>query len=136
MKKLFLDSDIILDALLKRPGFYLPATNIMALAYEHKVKALTSSAVFVNVHYFLDKFDRPNKLGLLKRLRTILAIIAVDDKMIDLALESSFTDFEDAVQHFAAISGKADFIITRNIKDYKHAIIPVLTAEQFLRTIL
>jgi len=136
VKKVFLDSDIILDALLKRPEHYLPATNIFALAYQRKLKIMTSAVAFVTVHYFLDKFDRANKLSLLKRLRSIISIIAVDDRAIDLALESTFLDTEDAVQHFAAVSAKADYIITRNIKDYKHAIIPVLTAEQFLRTIL
>jgi hypothetical protein len=50
-------------------------------------------------------------------------------------VDSSFADFEDAVQYYAAISAKADAIITRNTKDYKHASIPVLTAEQFLKTL-
>lgn len=136
MKKLFLDSDVILDSLLKRPEFYLPATNIFALGYQKKIKLMTSAVAFVNVHYFLDKFDRANKFSLLKRTRSIMSIITVDEKIVDMALESTFDDTEDAIQHLAAINAKADFIITRNIKGYKSSTIPVLTAEQFLRTIL
>lgn len=135
MKKIFLDSDIILDGLLKRPQFELAAINLLALAARSGVKAVTSSIVFMNVHYFLDKFDRVNKMNLLKTLRSIVNIIEIGEDEIDLALNSNFSDFEDAVQYYAAMSAKADAIITRNVKDYKHASIPVLTAEQFLRTL-
>ncbi len=135
MIKAFVDSDVILDALLKRPGFYLPAINVLELAYEQRLKLLTSSVVFVNTHYFLDKYDKANKFELLKRLRSIISIIEVGEKIIDQALQSYFSDFEDAVQFYTAKSVGADFIITRNIKDYKNSTIPVLTAEQFLRTL-
>lgn len=135
MIKIFLDSDIILDALLRRDPFYLSAANIMALMYHKQIRVVTSSVVFVNVHYFLNKSIPANKMLLLKELRNSIAIINVGENIIDQALNSEFSDFEDAVQYFAAKSIKADFIITRNTKDYKHSTIPVLTAEQFLRTL-
>ncbi len=135
MKKVFLDSDVILDALLKRPEFYLPALNIVKLADSFQLKAVMSSVAFVNVHYFLDRYDRNNKFNLLRGLRSAIAIIEVDENIIDLALKAGLNDFEDTVQYYAAVKAKADFIITRNIKDYKHSTIPVLTAEQFLKTL-
>jgi predicted nucleic acid-binding protein len=136
VKNIFIDSDVILDALLKRPGFALPAMNVFLLAADKSnFKAVTSSIAFMNIHYFLDKFDRINKLQLLKGLRSLISIIEVSEVTIDLALKSSFPDFEDAVQYYAAMNAKADVIITRNIKDYKQSSIPVLTAEQFLRTL-
>jgi len=91
--------------------------------------------VFINVHYFLDRYDKVNKFTLLKELRGILSIIDVGEEIIDLALKSGINDFEDAVQYFTAKSAGADIIITRNTKDYKESTIPVLTAEQFLRTL-
>src|SRR5437879_4293455 len=99
--------------------------NIISLA-NSDLKIVTSSIAFINVHYFLDKFDRKNKFQLLKRLRSIISIIEVGETIIDLALKSGLTDFEDAVQYYAAMSANADVIITRNIKDYKQSIIPVL----------
>ena len=134
MKRLFLDSDIILDALLKRPEFTVPALNIFCLA-NINFKIVTSSVAFVNVHYFVDKYDRTNKFKLLKNLRTIISIIEVGETVIDAALKSDMPDFEDAVQYYTALSAKADVIITRNTKHYKEATIPVLTAEQFLMTL-
>jgi predicted nucleic acid-binding protein len=135
VKKLFLDSDIILDAVLKRPGFVVPAMNIINLLQQREFKAVTSSVAFVNVNYFLDKFDRDNKLKLLTGIRSIVSIAKVDEEIIDVSLNSGLKDFEDAVQYFTAITAKCDAIITRNIKDYRHSTIPVLTAEQFLRTL-
>ena len=135
MRKLFLDSDILLDVSLKRPGFILPALNIINLLQQGQFKGVTSAVAFVNVHYFLDKYDRANKFSLLKELRSILSIVNVDEEIIDSALKSGLKDFEDAVQYYAAKSAGADVIITRNIKDYKESTIPVLTAEQFLSTL-
>jgi len=133
VKKLFLDSDVILDILLMRPSHYQPAANLIALAGQYMF--ITSSVAFVNVHYFLDKFDRKNKMSLLAILRPIVSIVEVGEHVIDMALKSNLPDFEDAVQYYAAISANANFIITRNIKEYKRSTIPVLTAEQFLRTL-
>ena len=135
MKNIFLDSDVILDVLLKRPGFYLPAANLLAAARINNLQLFTSSVVFVNVNYFLEKFDRVNRVTLLKGLRSIISIVEVGGVVIDKALDSDMTDFEDAIQYYAALSAKTDAIITRNIKDYKNTTIPVLTAEQFLNTL-
>jgi predicted nucleic acid-binding protein len=132
VKKIFLDSDVILDMLLKRPGFYLPSANIIALAYERRINAVTSSVAFVNVHYFLDKYDRNNKFQLLTRIRSVISILEVGETVIDLALKSGLNDFEDTVQYYTALKANVDFIITRNIKDYKQSTIPVLTPDQFL----
>ena len=135
MKKIFLDSDVLLDLALKRPDFVLPVLNIIDLIQNGKLKAVTSAVVFINVQYFLNKYNRPNKTALLNNVRSILNIITVDEDIIDKALKSGITDFENAVQYYAALTANVDFIITRNIKDYKKATIPVLTAEQFLRTL-
>ena len=118
---------------MKRKDFSLAAMNILNLS--GNLHLYTSSVAFVNVHYFLDKFDRPNKFTLLKILRAAVNIIRVDEKTIDSALNSNIPDFEDAVQHFAALSIDCAAIITRNTKDYKFSIVPVFTPEQFLKTL-
>jgi len=135
MIKVFLDSDIILDAILRRVPFYLAAINLMELAHNNRIKIYTSAVAFVNVNYFLNKAKIENRIDVLIQLRSILDIIEVNAIIIDQALSSTFTDFEDAVQFYAATSANADSIITRNIKDYTHSAIPVLTAEQFLQTL-
>ena len=135
MKKVFLDSDVLLDASLRRGEFAIPAINILNLVDKGQVHAVTSSVSFVNVHYFLNKYERFKKIELLKEIRSLVSIINVDEKMIDQAIKSGIPDFEDAVQYYAAVSTGIDVIITRNIKDYKQATIPVLTPIEFLNTL-
>ena len=113
----------------------ISAMNVIGLANRADFMIMTSSVAFVNVHYFLDKFDKANKFHLLKSLKSFASIIEIGEVIIDLALKSGLNDFEDAVQYYAAISANIDVIITRNIKDYKQSIIPVYTAEQFLKTL-
>ena len=135
MKKIFIDSDVMLDVTLRREPFYLYALNLFEFCHQENVNAVTSSVAFINTNYFLKKLAPDTRWTSLKRLRGILSIVEVTEPMIDMALKDEKSDFEDAVQYHAALTANADFIITRNIKDYKQATIPVLTAEQFLRTL-
>ena len=135
MKKIFLDSDVMLDVSLQRHPFYLPALNVLELCYKSHFKAVASSIAFINTNYFLNKFAPLTRIESLKRLRSVISIIEVNEQIIDLALNSDFKDFEDGVQFYAAKSAKADVIITRNIKDYKGSSLIVLTPEQFLKTL-
>jgi predicted nucleic acid-binding protein len=133
LKKVFFDSDIILDALLRRSPFNTAALTLMELAHKAHFKAVTSSAVFINVHYFVNKLAPATKMESLRRLRSVVSIISVDEKIIDMALESSFKDFEDAVQYYSAEKEGCNYIITRNFKDYKNSRISVLNADQFIQ---
>jgi predicted nucleic acid-binding protein len=56
-------------------------------------------------------------------------------KVIDLSLDSDFKDFEDAVQCCSAVNAKADYLITRNKRDYTIDILPILTPEEFFAAI-
>ena len=66
------------------------------------------------------------------KFKTLVNVLAVDSKTIDLAIASDFQDFEDAIQYSCAIENNLTTLITRNIKDYKKASITVLTPETFL----
>ncbi|MCH8232502.1 MAG: twitching motility protein PilT [Bacteroidetes bacterium] len=56
----------------------------------------------------------------------------MDDKIIDLSLNSDFNDFEDTIQYYTAIENKFEIIITRNLRDFKLSKIPVMTANDYL----
>ncbi|MGY3214441.1 type II toxin-antitoxin system VapC family toxin [Mucilaginibacter sp. HD30] len=135
MKKFFFDSDIMLDVTLRREPFFIPALNLFEFCNKQRFEMVTSSVAFINTNYFLRKIAPETRWKSLQRLRSILSIIDTTEAMIDMALQDEKADFEDAVQYHAALKANVDFIITRNIKDYKQATIPVLTAEQFLRTL-
>ena len=134
-KKLFIDSDIILDILAKREYFYEPAAEIFDLCYEKKLELYTSAVVLANVFYLLRKKHGIDKSkAQLKKLRLILNILPIDGKTVDYALDSKFNDFEDGLQYFSAKENRISTIITRNVRDYKEKGIVIQTAEEFLKT--
>jgi len=66
------------------------------------------------------------------KFKTLVEVLPFDDKILELALASDFNDFEDAIQYYTALDNKIDIIITRNKKDFKKSILPVLTAKEYL----
>ncbi|HOT88900.1 MAG TPA: PIN domain-containing protein [Bacteroidales bacterium] len=133
MKKIFIDTDIILDLLANRKSFYLPAAQVFSLADNGKLHIHVSSLTLATLYYLLSKDSGQEKAKkILFKFKSIVTVLPVDNKTIELALSSDFKGFEDGVQYFCAIESKCSAILTRNIIGYKHSQIPVMTAESFL----
>ena len=133
MKKILVDSDMILDLMLERNVFFNPAAELFNLIEKKKIKASVSSLHFSNLHYIIRKV-KSNELAksVLRKLAIIVNILSIDEKTIELALESDFPDFEDAIQYYACLDNDIDVIVTRNKKDFKSGKLPVMTAEEYL----
>ena len=136
MIKLFIDSDIILDLLAEREPHYIHAARLFTLIDQNEIIAYTSPLIFANLHYLLKKLTT-NLLALksLRKLKTLINILPIDERVIEQALNSEFNDFEDAIQYFTAVNNGITLIITRNKIDYKRSKIDVLTAEEFLKSL-
>ena len=126
---------MILDLLSQRvPHFHFSAV-LFSLAEMGKFELYTSPTVMVNTFYILRKnLGNENAKNALRKLRIILHVIDSSEKVLDLALNSNFNDFEDAIQYYTALNADIRTIITRNLKDYKAADILVQTPEMFLVT--
>lgn len=135
-KVVFVDSDVILDVLERREPFYSYSAQILSLGDDKKVRLVTTSLVLANVYYLLRKHLGIGKASeCLRKLRIIVDVISVNAKEVDLALNSEFSDFEDALEYFTALDNKVDFIITRNVRDYKNPKLIVLTPQQYIEGI-
>jgi predicted nucleic acid-binding protein len=133
MEKVFVDSDIILDLLAKREPFYQYAAELFLLVEKKKIKAYVSPIIITNLHYVLSKLkNKKQAIKSLQKLKLLVKILPVDEKIVELALASDFNDFEDAIQYYTAKESRIDYLITRNKKDYKRADITVMTAEEYL----
>jgi predicted nucleic acid-binding protein len=133
MERLLIDTNIIVDLLAKRENFYREAQTLFTLADEKNVSLFISSLTFVNTHYILSKHLKANEVRkILIKFKVLVEVLPLEDKILELALASDFTDFEDAVQYYTALDNKLDIIITRNKKDFKALEIPVLTAKEYL----
>ena len=136
MEKIFVDSDIVLDLLSARQPHYNYAAELFSLADEDSVKIFVSSLSFANVNYILSKqYSADQARKKLLKFKTLVSVLSVNDKTIELALASDFKDFEDAIQYYTAIENGLSILLTRNLRDFKKAEITVLTAEQFLKAI-
>ena len=133
MKKLLIDTNIIIDLLAKREDFYRDAQELFTLADEKNISLFISSLTFVNTHYVLSKYLNANEaLKTLIKFKVLIKVLALDDKIIELAMTSNFKDFEDAIQYYTALDNKLDIVITRNKKDFKSSKLPVFTAKEYL----
>ncbi|MDN4165326.1 PIN domain-containing protein [Cytophagales bacterium LB-30] len=136
MDRVFVDSDIILDLLSARQPHYSPAAELFSLADEGFVKIFVSSLSFSNVNYILSRqYNGDQARKMLLKFKTLVSILPVNDKTIELALSSEFKDFEDAIQYYTAIESKIETLLTRNLKDFRKAEISVLTAEHYLKSL-
>jgi predicted nucleic acid-binding protein len=138
-EKLFFDNDVILDISIDRDDLLENDANeaikLLNLVEAGEYKGYTSTVIFTNTYYIQRKLkDHNTSINFLKRLRLIVTVLNVDDRIIQKALESGFKDFEDAVQYFTAVENKMDYIITRNTEDYKKSTIKVYTPSQYLKT--
>ena len=135
MIKLFIDSDIILDLLAQREPHFEYAAKLFTLIDQQKVEAYTAPLIFANLHYILRKLtSSASALKSLRKLKTLINVLAIDDRIIGQALNSEFNDFEDAIQYFTAVNNGIGILLTRNKADYKKSKITVSTAEEFLTT--
>ena len=136
MKKLFIDTNIIIDLLSRRVPFYDESAELFSLADKKIIELNISSLTIANTSYTLLRQTNSTKAKeILRKLRLIVNILPLDDKIIGVALnDDSFTDFEDGLQYFTAIENDQDIIVTRNLKDFKASKLPVMTAIQFLET--
>ncbi len=137
MKKLFIDTNIVLDLLSRREPFYEESAELFSLA-DRKIIELNISALTVaNTSYILLRQINSEKTKeILRKLKLIVTVLPLNDKIIGTALnDNSFNDFEDGLQYFTAVENSQDLIITRNLKDFKASKLPVMTARQFLKTV-
>ncbi len=133
MKKLYIDTNIVLDLLAKRDKFYKSAAILFSLADNTKIQLAVSSLTFANTYYILSKELKQGKVKeILRKFKLLVKILPMNEKIIELSLNSEFNDFEDAIQYYTASVHKYEIIITRNLKDFKHSKIPVMTADQYL----
>ncbi|RZJ80956.1 MAG: PIN domain-containing protein [Flavobacterium sp.] len=135
MKRVFVDTNIIVDLIADRKPFSKFALEIFSKAEENKIELFTSSHSVATAHYLLKKHIEEQKLRqILDAFLDYIKIIAVDQDIIRKSLKSAHKDFEDAVQIFCAHKVELiDCIVTRNIKDFKLSEIPVLTPDELVR---
>jgi predicted nucleic acid-binding protein len=137
MKKIFVDTNILVDLIADRRPFSKFAIRIFSLAEDKKIKLYTSSHSIATTHYILKKFLDEKKLReILLNLIDYVNVIPIDVDIIKKGLKSKHKDFEDSLQIYCSYSvEKMEYILTRNIKDFKDSDIPAITPDELVKEI-
>lgn len=136
-KRIFLDTNIVLDLLGEREPFYEPIAKIATLADQGKLTMVVSPISFATVNYFLSKYESPEiAREKLRKFKILCEVCSLNEQTIEKGLNSSIRDFEDTLQYFSATESDCELIITRNGKDFKKSLLPVMTANEFLKSLV
>jgi len=133
--KVFLDTNILLDYLLKRQPFYEPVKKVFDMCL-FKIDGCITPHSLIDVFYMLsERTNAPAEYcrETVLKLRAVLSVISEnDDRVFAAARNTEFGDFEDSMQNESAMFAGVDYIITRNKKDFENSTISVVTPEEFL----
>ena len=134
MRRVFLDTNVVIDLLDKREPFWKDAAALFTMAYNGQVELYISSLTYATVSYLLRKHGKEGTRALLGNLRELSKVTAVGETEVDLAMASAFDDYEDALQYFSAANAKVEAIVTRNKKDFHASGLPVMSPEEFVKS--
>ncbi|HBB43546.1 MAG TPA: PIN domain nuclease [Treponema sp.] len=133
--KVFLDTNILIDYLLKRHPFYDSAKKVFDMCL-YKIDGYVTPHSLIDVFYMLsERTDATSDYcrETILKLRTVFCVVGENDaSVLAAASNDSFSDFEDSMQNESALFSGSDYIITRNKKDFENSTIPVVTADEFM----
>ena len=137
MSRIFLDTNVILDLLAQRVPFFDSIARLATLADQKKLTLVASPLSFTTVDYVLNKYESSESvLNKLRKFKIICEVCEVNEETVEKGLNSNFKDFEDSIQYYSAVQSNCSIIITRNGNDFKHSNIPIMTAEEYLSSII
>lgn len=132
--KLLIDTNVVLDVLLRREPFFRTAAEVLNLTQRDDVREYVSASAITDIYYIANKQmkDRDAVRDLLKRLLMVVSVAAVSEREIQNALDLAWGDFEVSVQYSVALLNEMDGIVTRNLGDYQEANMRIWIPEQAL----
>ncbi len=135
MKKILIDTNIILDIALDRKPFVEKSIEFIRLIAKNNIEAFVTATTVTDIYYVTHKKTGHTKtIGFLKNLFMFMKIAGVDSVSILNALNSDMTDFEDAVQCETAKQKNIQIIVTRNQSDFKDSGLKIYSPEDFINS--
>ena len=132
--KVLVDTNVVLDVLLKQVPFYNDSFVIFQLADCKRISGVLAAVSLTNIFYLLRKakIDSAEVYQIMDKLAVLFTVAPIAETTVASALALRWKDFEDAVQFIAAKENKVEVIITRNKADYKTSEIPCMTPTEFI----
>ena len=129
-----IDTNVILDVLLRREQFLESSSSVMLLSEKKIIDGYVTASSVTDIFYITNATykDRLKTMTLLKELVKTINIAAVTEEEIYRAIDLNWSDFEDAVQYIAGERIQASYIITRDTGGYMNNAIPAIQPKDFL----
>ena len=133
--KVLIDTNIMIDALTNRDGRSGFSATVIDLCAKQVIDGYVALHSISNMYYILRKqYSDAERRTILKRYNEILKVAEVGNDVVDTAINNTaISDYEDALQYACAETVGADYIVTRNIKDYDKAEIRAISPEELLK---
>jgi predicted nucleic acid-binding protein len=132
--KILFDTNIILDVLLNRAPFVDLSAYLVSSVENRVIDGYLCATTITTLDYLISKSrNRETAKIEIQKLLALFQIADVNSTVLSMSINSSFTDFEDAVQYFSGKCSKVDGLVTRNIKDYKKATLPIYMPDELCR---
>ncbi len=129
--RILFDTNVILDVLLNRKRFVELSSNLVGMVENKNIEGYLCATTITTLDYLIAKaVNRKQANFEIKKLLTIFNIADVNSTVLELSVNSAFTDFEDAVQYYSGECCKVDGLVTRNAKDYKNTNLPIYTPDE------
>lgn len=136
--KVLIDTNIVLDFLCKREDFYEDSNIIFQHCFTD-VNGIIAGHTVSNLFYILKNrygFTLEKCRTKIRNLCTLLDVADINKDVLLSAIDNdSFSDLEDSLQNECAIASDVDYIITRNLDDFKDTSIPVIEPKAFIEIV-
>ena len=131
--KVLIDTNVIIDFLLKREPFYKASKEVLMKCTHENVEGFIAMHSISNLWYVLRNESVENRRKCLKIICLALTVCSANHTEVYNAVKNeTFNDFEDCLQDACAYQNKMDYIITRNIKDFKNSRVKALTPKELI----
>ena len=131
--RLLIDTNVVLDVLQAREGHYEDSALVWKICETKKAEGYLTTLSFANLVYVLRKELTPERID--KVREQLSMIFRFEDFTVADVIKASkdkWNDFEDAVQNAVAERVQADFIVTRNGKDFSKGMIRACSPAELI----
>lgn len=133
--RILVDTNICLDILQKRNGFYDSSKDALFLASEKNCKICITTVTVMDIMYITRKHFADNSVqrNIVRDFISAFKLLKISKKNIAYGFAGLMKDFEDAVQASCAKSHFIDIVLTRNVKDFSNSPVRAMSPEDFIK---
>jgi predicted nucleic acid-binding protein len=133
MKRILVDTNVILDVLLDRHPHAESSADIWTAIETGQSEGLLAAHAITTIHYLIQRELGATKAKrLISEIMRVFRVAAVDNAVVEAALRLPLADFEDAVTAAAARSAECDYIVTRDPRGFRGSPVRPLAPEAAL----